>query len=82
MHLLTRSHKPMSQAATDTLAEATKAAPAVAVAITGATGAIDWSNISYMLVALYTLLQIGLLIPRYFREWRRIKRGDIEGDKA
>lgn len=82
MQLLTRSTKPMSQAATDTLAEATKAAPAVAVAITGATGAIDWSNISYMLVALYTLLQIGLLIPRYLRELRRIKNDGSKADEA
>lgn len=72
----------MSQAVTDTLAEAAKAAPVVAVAVTGATGAIDWSNVSYMLVALYTLLQIGLLVPRYLREWRKIKSSNAEGGEA
>lgn len=82
MQLLTRSSKPMSQAVADTLTEAAKAAPVVAVAVTGATGAIDWSNISYMMVAFYTLLQIGLLIPRYLREWRRIKADNAEGGEA
>lgn len=60
----------MSQAVHDTLTEAAKAAPAVGVAITGATGAVDWSTISYMIVSLYTLMQIILLLPKYKGAWR------------
>jgi len=61
----------MSQAAHSTVTEALKAAPALGVAITGVTGAIDWSTVSYILVSLYTLLQIGLLIPKYRDAWRK-----------
>ncbi len=64
----------MSQAAHDTLVEAAKAAPAVGVALTGATGAIDWSTVSYMIVSLYTVLQIVLLLPKYrgwLQSWRK-----------
>lgn len=64
----------MSQAAHETLIEAAKAAPAVGVALTGATGAIDWSTVSYMIVSLYTLMQIVLLLPKYkgaWRDWRK-----------
>lgn len=60
----------MSQAAHETLQEAAKAAPAVGVALTGATGAIDWSTVSYMIVSLYTLMQIILLLPKYKGAWR------------
>lgn len=64
----------MSQAANDTLTEAAKAAPAVGVALTGATGAIDWSTISYIVVVVYTVLQIILLLPKYrgwLASWRK-----------
>ncbi len=67
----------MSQAAQETMVAVGKAAPAVAVAATGATGAIDWTSIAYMLTALYMALQIVLLIPKYrqmFRDWRNRKR--------
>jgi hypothetical protein len=59
----------MSQAAHDTLTEVAKAAPAVGVALTGATGAIDWSTISYITVCVYTVLQIVLLLPKYRGWW-------------
>ncbi|MHB0820114.1 hypothetical protein ACYCFK_17790 [Stutzerimonas stutzeri] len=63
----------MSQAAQDTAIAAAKAAPGIAVAATGATGAVDWSAIAYMLTALYMVLQIVLLVPKYrqmLRDWR------------
>lgn len=63
----------MSQAAQDTAIAAVKAAPALAVAATGATGAVDWSAVAYMLTALYMVLQIVLLVPKYrqmLRDWR------------
>lgn len=63
----------MSQAAQDTAVALTKASPALGVAVTGATGAIDWSAIAYMLTALYMVLQILLLAPKYrqmLRDWR------------
>ncbi|WP_285259236.1 hypothetical protein [Halopseudomonas bauzanensis] len=63
----------MSQVIQDTGVAAAKAAPAVVVAATGATGAIDWTSVAYMLTALYMVLQIFLLIPKYrkmFRDWR------------
>jgi hypothetical protein len=64
----------MSHAAHETLTEVAKAAPAVGVAITGATGAIDWSTVSYIVVCVYTVLQIILLLPKYrgwMASWRR-----------
>ena len=64
----------MSQAAQDTAVALTKASPALGVAVTGVTGAIDWSAIAYMLTALYMVLQILLLAPKYrqmLRDWRR-----------
>jgi len=66
----------MSQAvhsATSAATEALKAAPAVGIALTGATGTIDWPVVSYALVSLYTLLQIVLLLPKYrgwLKSWR------------
>ncbi|TKA90385.1 hypothetical protein [Halopseudomonas bauzanensis] len=67
----------MSQVIQDTGIAAAKAAPAVAVAATGATGAVDWTSVAYMLTALYMVLQILLLVPKYrqmFREWRHPRR--------
>lgn len=64
----------MSQVIQDTGIAAAKAAPAVVVAATGATGAVDWTSVAYMLTALYMVLQIFLLVPKYrqmFREWRQ-----------
>ena len=72
-----RSTCSMSQAAQDTAVAVVKASPALGVAVTGATGAIDWSAIAYMLTALYMVLQILLLAPKYrdmIRDWR--KKGD------
>ena len=63
----------MGQAAQDTAIAAAKAGPAIYVAATGATGSVDWSSVAYALTALYMVLQIVLLIPKYrqmFREWR------------
>lgn len=42
-----------NQAAQDTAIAFAKAAPAIGVAATGATGAVDWSAVAYMLTALY-----------------------------
>lgn len=62
-----------NQAAQDTVIAVAKAAPAIGVAATGATGAIDWTSVAYMLTALYMVLQIVLLVPKYrqmLRDWR------------
>lgn len=61
------------QAAQDTALAAAKVAPAAFVAATGATGAVDWSSVAYMLTAFYMVLQIVLLLPRYrqmLRDWK------------
>jgi len=61
------------QVAQDTGVAFAKAAPALGVAATGATGAIDWSAVAYMLTALYMVLQILLLAPKYrdmLRNWK------------
>lgn len=63
-----------NQAAQDTTMAVIKASPAIGVAATGATGAVDWSSVAYMLTALYMVLQILLLAPKYrqmLRDWRR-----------
>ncbi|WP_407728897.1 hypothetical protein ACJJU9_15195 [Pseudomonas helleri] len=63
-----------NQAAQDTVIAVAKAAPAIGVAATGATGAIDWSAVAYMLTAFYMVLQILLLVPKYrqmLRDWRK-----------
>lgn len=68
----------MSQVVQDTAVAAAKASPAVVVAATGATGAVDWTSVAYMLTALYMVLQILLLVPKYrdmFREWRNPRSG-------
>ncbi|HGM5587107.1 TPA: hypothetical protein ACKP2Y_003472 [Pseudomonas putida] len=62
-----------NQAAQDTAVALAKAAPAIGVAATGVTGTVDWSAVAYMLTALYMVLQIILLVPRYrqmLRDWR------------
>lgn len=62
-----------NQAAQDTVIAVAKAAPAIGVAATGATGAVDWSAVAYMLTAFYMVLQIVLLVPKYrqmLRDWR------------
>lgn len=61
-----------NQAAQDTAIAVAKASPAIGVAATGVTGAVDWSAVAYMLTAFYMVLQIVLLIPKYrqmLREW-------------
>lgn len=62
-----------NQAAQDTAIAIVKASPAIGVAATDATGAVDWSSVAYMLTALYMVLQILLLVPKYrqmLRDWR------------
>jgi len=62
-----------NQAAQDTAVALAKAAPAIGVAATGVTGTVDWSAVAYMLTAIYMVLQILLLIPKYrqmLRDWR------------
>lgn len=62
-----------NQAAQDTAMAIVKASPAIGVAATGATGAVDWSAVAYMLTALYMVLQIVLLAPKYrqmVRDWK------------
>ena len=62
-----------NQAAQDTVIAVAKAAPAIGVAATGATGAVDWSAVASMLTAFYMVLQIVLLVPKYrqmLRDWR------------
>lgn len=62
-----------NQAAQDTGIAIIKAAPAIGVAATGATGAVDWSAVAYMLTAIYMVLQIVLLVPKYrqmLRDWK------------
>ncbi|WP_409312716.1 hypothetical protein [Pseudomonas putida] len=62
-----------NQAAQDTAVALAKAAPAIGVAATGVTGTVDWSAVAYMLTALYMVLQILLLIPKYrqmLRDWK------------
>ncbi len=62
-----------NQAAQDTVMAVIKASPAIGVAATGATGAVDWSSVAYMLTALYMVLQILLLAPKYrrmLRDWK------------
>lgn len=60
-------------AAQDTAIAIAKASPAIGVAATGVTGAVDWSSVAYMLTALYMVLQILLLAPKYrqmLRDWK------------
>lgn len=62
-----------NQAVQDTAVALAKAAPAIGVAATGVTGTVDWSAVAYMLTALYMVLQILLLVPKYrqmLRDWR------------
>ena len=62
-----------NQAAQNTAMAIVKASPAIGVAATGATGAVDWSAVAYMLTALYMVLQIVLLAPKYrqmLRDWK------------
>ncbi|MNJ22028.1 hypothetical protein D3C77_163930 [compost metagenome] len=62
-----------NQAAQDTAIAFVKASPAIGVAATGVTGAVDWSAVAYMLTALYMVLQILLLAPKYrqmLRDWK------------
>ena len=54
-----------NQAAQDTAIALAKASPA--------TGAVDWSAVAYMLTAVYMVLQILLLVPKYrqmLRDWK------------
>lgn len=62
-----------NQVAQDTAIAVAKVSPAIGVAATGATGAVDWSAVAYMLTALYMVLQIVLLAPKYrqmLRDWK------------
>ncbi|QJD58185.1 hypothetical protein HG264_04260 [Pseudomonas sp. gcc21] len=54
-----------AQLAHDAALGAAKASPGIVVAATGATGAVDWSSIAYATTALYMVLQIVLLVPKY-----------------
>lgn len=63
-----------NQVAQDTTIAVIKVAPAIGVAATGATGTVDWSSVAYMLTALYMVLQIVLLVPKYrqmLRDWKQ-----------
>lgn len=51
-------------------ADASKAIPTVAVAATGAMGAVNWSTVTYVLTAVYTLLLIGQFCYRTYKAWR------------
>ncbi len=62
-----------NQAAQDTAIALAKVSPAIGVAATGVTGTVDWSAVAYMLTALYMVLQIVLLAPKYrqmLRDWK------------
>ena len=62
-----------NQVAQDTAIAVVKVSPAIGVAATGATGAVDWTAVAYMLTALYMVLQIVLLVPKYrqmLRDWK------------
>ncbi|RRV08102.1 hypothetical protein EGJ27_08580 [Pseudomonas sp. v388] len=62
-----------NQVVQDTAIAVAKVSPAIGVAATGATGAVDWSAVAYMLTALYMVLQIVLLAPKYrqmLRDWK------------
>lgn len=62
-----------NQAAQDTVVALAKVSPAIGVAATGVTGAVDWSAVAYMLTAVYMVLQILLLVPKYrqmLRDWK------------
>jgi membrane protein YdbS with pleckstrin-like domain len=61
------------QVAQDTAIALVKVSPAIGVAATGVTGTVDWSAVAYMLTALYMVLQILLLVPKYrqmLHDWR------------
>ena len=61
------------QVAQDTAIALAKVSPAIGVAATGVTGTVDWSAVAYMLTALYMVLQILLLVPKYrqmLRDWK------------
>lgn len=62
-----------NQVAQDTAIAVVKVSPAIGVAATGATGTVDWTSVAYMLTALYMVLQIVLLVPKYrqmLRDWK------------
>ena len=65
-------------------ADASKAIPTVAVAATGAMGAVNWSTVTYMLTALYTLLLIGQFFYRMYKAWRfkQAVMAPVGSDKA
>lgn len=61
------------QVAQDTAIALAKVSPAIGVAATGVTGTVDWSAVAYMLTALYMVLQILLLVPKYrqmLQDWK------------
>ncbi len=69
------------QLAQDAAVVGMKAAPGAAVIATGATGVVNWSDIAYMMTALYMLAQIILLAPQYIkiiRGWRKKEKDDCE----
>jgi hypothetical protein len=53
----------------DIAADATKALPTIAVAASGVMG-VNWSTVTYMLTALYTLLLICQFCYRAYKGWR------------
>lgn len=69
------------QLAQDAAVIGVKAAPGAVVLATGVTGAVNWSDIAYMLTALYMLAQILLLAPQYmkmYRDWRDKGKRDCD----
>ena len=50
-------------------ADAGKALPTIAVATSGVMG-VNWSTVTYMLTALYTLLLIGQFFYRMYKAWK------------
>jgi hypothetical protein len=53
----------------DIATDVAKAVPTIAVAATGVMG-VDWSTVTYMMTALYTMLLIGQLCYRTVSAWR------------
>ncbi len=53
----------------DIATDVVKAVPTIAVAATGVMG-VDWSTVTYMMTALYTMLLIGQFCYRTISAWR------------
>jgi ABC-type Fe3+-siderophore transport system permease subunit len=67
----------------DITADAVKAVPTLAVAATGVLG-VDWSTVTYMLTAIYTMLLIAQFCRRAYKAWqldRKTARDNAARDK-